>query len=549
MKDTIYNGTTSMYLERSLNLTTLKRWLQIKWVGSSLKIAFSLLVIGFIFHHGKHELASISFRESFHVMWSLPSYSLVLSIILGLFAVSTMFYYDYLLARSLKLHFPLGKVFRVSWMANTLNGVMGFGGIIGAGLRMYIYRDGTKHQKKLVQGIGWMALAMLSGLSFSSIFVLLNIFPVRALLEAKPWLLMIEIGVLCFLVAYLLIAYYKGKEVASFAITVKYTIVSIMEWFSAATVAYFALYLINGEAPLLTVYGVFFVSAAAGLLSMVPGGLGTFDLTYLIGLGTVGIQPEIVLSSLMLYRAVYYGIPFIIGILLATYELMVRFYAKLKDQPLFEQGLEKSRSFINRRKGMRRKLSLIVMMTLTVICSITSLVYGLMPNSGEEMSICAHFPSWVRLGLDALLVALSIILVMNSKGIFYGSKRSRHAVLYTILLVIPIVLLEGGKAFSLIWFIGLTLLLLVSKSKFTRVRRTITAQRIVQGTLLLMLIYYIYYVFIRPLIEIQHGLVEALPYKEIAMVYLLSLGFFFVVYSLLYYTFKRINYSMKRLSQ
>ncbi len=35
--------------------------------------------------------------------------------------------------RYLKADIPVQKIFRISWIANTLNGFIGFGGLVGAG--------------------------------------------------------------------------------------------------------------------------------------------------------------------------------------------------------------------------------------------------------------------------------------------------------------------------------------------------------------------------------------------------------------------------------
>lgn len=49
--------------------------------------------------------------------------------------------------RYLKADVPVQKIFRVSWIANTLNGFIGFGGLVGAGIRTMLYRP---HVKRMV---------------------------------------------------------------------------------------------------------------------------------------------------------------------------------------------------------------------------------------------------------------------------------------------------------------------------------------------------------------------------------------------------------------
>ena len=48
--------------------------------------------------------------------------------------------YDIILVKALKLKMPLIRVFRVSYIINALNSIIGFGGFIGAGVRAFVYK-------------------------------------------------------------------------------------------------------------------------------------------------------------------------------------------------------------------------------------------------------------------------------------------------------------------------------------------------------------------------------------------------------------------------
>ena len=62
--------------------------------------------------------------------------------------------------------------------------------------------------------------------------------------------------------------------------------------------------------------GVIIVASIVGLLTMIPGGLGTFDTLVLIGLKNLGINPEIIGATIVIYRLAYYVVPFSIGCLM-----------------------------------------------------------------------------------------------------------------------------------------------------------------------------------------------------------------------------------------
>jgi phosphatidylglycerol lysyltransferase len=65
----------------------------------------------------------------------------------------------------------------------------------------------------------------------------------------------------------------------------------------------------------------FLLAQLAGLASQVPGGLGIFE-TVVISLLPVGVDPGVVLGSLVAYRVVYYLLPLAVAVaILAVYEL------------------------------------------------------------------------------------------------------------------------------------------------------------------------------------------------------------------------------------
>lgn len=57
---------------------------------------------------------------------------------------------------------------------------------------------------------------------------------------------------------------------------------------------------------------------------MLPGGLGTFDGTMIIGLGLLGVSPTLATVWVLLYRIFYYFLPFAVGVFLFAQELLAR---------------------------------------------------------------------------------------------------------------------------------------------------------------------------------------------------------------------------------
>ena len=158
-----------------------KRFLQIG------KIIFPFVVLTIVFFQAKR-ISRHFFLEAINTIKNIPTGGVFLAITLGAFAVSTMFFYDYVMLRYLKADIPVQKIFRISWIANTLNGFIGFGGLVGAGVRTMLYRPYIKENGKLIKSIAWMTTAFINGLAILSFLGLIGILDTSFILHEKPWL-------------------------------------------------------------------------------------------------------------------------------------------------------------------------------------------------------------------------------------------------------------------------------------------------------------------------------------------------------------------------
>ena len=97
--------------------------------------------------------------------------------------------------------------------------------------------------------------------------------------------------------------------------------ISSLDWLLASSV----LYVLLPDTIQITFFKfivVFLLAQVAGLLSYVPGGLGVFETIILLLLSEFA-EPSAVMSSLLLYRLIYYIIPLgIASVILAVYEVL-----------------------------------------------------------------------------------------------------------------------------------------------------------------------------------------------------------------------------------
>ncbi|WP_251131378.1 lysylphosphatidylglycerol synthase domain-containing protein [Exiguobacterium sp. s5] len=305
-------------------------WKQLKWL-------LPFLLIGLILYQSGQELQNLSLAAAFQTLEALTGFEQIALIGLGLVAVLTMTGYDYFLLRSLDVHIPLSKLLRAAWITNAMNGMIGFGGVIGIALRTSLYRPYTD-TLRLLRAIGWMTPTLISGLSLLAAGVLLGLFPASALTETKQWIWPVLLATLAVLPLYIYVT--RKRSNLDWSTLLGYIATSLAEWVTAGLVALYALHLLGGEAPLAAMMGVFIVATIVGVVSLVPGGVGSFDLLYLVGMTQLGIDQEIVLSSLIVYRFVYFIVPFMIGLFLAALVFGDQVVKQIEYKPIIGSSYE-----------------------------------------------------------------------------------------------------------------------------------------------------------------------------------------------------------------
>jgi phosphatidylglycerol lysyltransferase len=90
-------------------------------------------------------------------------------------------------------------------------------------------------------------------------------------------------------------------------------IVSIFEKIGSLLLIFVIARLLSIHIQLIQLFPIYSIATCAGFLSMLPGGIGSFDFILLMGFHYHHISSETALLVLLLFRICYYFIPFIIG--------------------------------------------------------------------------------------------------------------------------------------------------------------------------------------------------------------------------------------------
>ncbi|GHP15206.1 phosphatidylglycerol lysyltransferase [Lentilactobacillus fungorum] len=280
-----------------------------------IKLIFVFSVLIFVVRQLAKIIREVNGEQFKTALASQSKESLLLMLIFGFVSILPMLIYDFSIVKFLPTKYSPSYVIRSGWVVNTFTNLLGFGGLLGASLRAHFYGKGAT-KKQILYAISKVALFLVSGLSLLCLVSLIMIFGFGiGTTFAHYWIWLVGgavyfPGVLIF--TKLNQANFFKDLTTQQELTM--TVGSFLEWGSA--LGFFVLigYLMHLPINLSLVIPIFVVANVAGVVSMIPGGLGSFDIFVIIGLGFIGVTRSDALVWILLYRLFYYLLPFIVGV-------------------------------------------------------------------------------------------------------------------------------------------------------------------------------------------------------------------------------------------
>lgn len=150
---------------------------------------------------------------------------------------------------------------------------------------------------------------------------------------------------------------------------IKLLVLSFIDWMVAFTLFFILVRQFSSGSNSYIIFTVFTLGSIAGILSLLPGGVGSFDLVVLLGLQYYGIASENILAILILYRTFYYIIPLLIGII---FTLIVQSQSENKLIKLID--VTKVKEFINKTSSITNILLAILILTSGITLLSSALV-------------------------------------------------------------------------------------------------------------------------------------------------------------------------------
>ena len=287
-----------------------------KW-QTLIKLVLFLSIASLVIVEITRLFKTISFDKIVEILEGLSPLNIICLALFGFMAVVPMIFYDDILNKELNQKQKLSYLLETSWTINSLNNMIGFAGLVDIGLRYSFYGDEERPEKSM-QGISRVIPYFMSGFSLFALIslVLTGLFPLSIGIK-QYWPVLL--GASLYLPIVLFVSNRKnwayfgqlgGKTILSLVLA------SALDW--ACVLSFFLLvgYILGYNLPSYDVIPLFMIAITIGIMSMIPGSLGSFDLIMVSGLVGLGIDKAQALSWLLVFRLFYYILPFCLGVVL-----------------------------------------------------------------------------------------------------------------------------------------------------------------------------------------------------------------------------------------
>lgn len=381
-------------------------------------------------------------------------------LIAGFVAVLPMLNYDLMIVKFLPGTFKRRYVLRSGWIVNTFTNIAGFGGFLGASLRANFYSQQATH-KQIIFAISKIALFLLSGLSMLCWLGFALLWTPQGQQFQHYWFWLVGGGLYTPLM--LFGTHWRNSrffEDLTWQRSLRLLIGSTLEWTGCIVLFLMIGHSLNGNAIQNTaVIPLFAAASVVGVVSMVPGGLGTFDVFMILGLGFLGVNRADAVLWLLFYRLFYYVFPFALGVIFFIQDTGHRLNTYLEGLPV----------------QLGHKLAHGLLVLFLYFSGIMLLLMATVPNFAFNNRLVARlYPFTFMFISQTSMIVVAFLLLGLARGI---ANKVQQAY-WPTLLVLGIASLN-----TLVWDFSLRIIILLSlvfvATLFTK--RELYRQRLTRG--------------------------------------------------------------------
>ncbi|WP_338450394.1 bifunctional lysylphosphatidylglycerol flippase/synthetase MprF [Niallia oryzisoli] len=415
-----------------------------------------------------------------HEIRQIPIATLVFVLLITIGSIFPMFFYDAVIIKILGIKIPKRQFIKQALIVNSFSNLIGFGGIIGVMLRTYFYQKDEFGKGHLLRTIAVVSLFLLTGISLLSWITIVGYRNIPLLVHTK-WLYLTVIGVALYLPTLMIITLWRDKKNPDPSITIKVKFllifVSVLEWSAVLFVFWLLKSVLSISIPFGDLFAIFTVAACAGIVSLIPGGLGSFDLVFIWGVDYLGIQDEKVVVLLLLYRIGYFIIPFLVGAFL----FIKAYWEKWNN------------TWGNLPNVFVQHISHWMLTILIFISGLILLLSAALPGIIERLKIAEDIFSLTIMSLShQLSVATGFTLLGLSRGIQYKVKRAYYLTIVALSFAALFSLSKGFDYEEAIFLLVVALLLRLSKARFYREGYVLTWGKMIFDIFIILIITLMY---------------------------------------------------------
>lgn len=422
----------------------------------------------------------------------LSFFDLALIILTGFVSVIPMLNYDRILNQLIGTQYPLKRLIVSSWLINTLNNIAGFGGAVSIGMRTHFY--GKEVKEKLLSNISKVFFFVLSGLSLYGLigFILIRMDKVDDFLsQYSDWL----IGAVVYFVFVIL---FTRKRLGGLKLRLQaeLALTSMLEWTGVMLtfIVIGRVLAVNVSVPSLIV--LITASSVVGILSMIPGSLGSFDVMMMLGLLHFGVPREVILIWLLLYRLAYYLLPLILGFVVWLFFAGRQFDEKYHGVPL----------------SLSREILHKVVTFLTAVTGAFLVLTATVPEAFRQFKWLRQISPWnANLIAESPKIILGFLLIITSRAVKNWVSRAYIPTLIIELLTVIYIFLDDFSWYSIGLMTFLLLMTIFVKSELYREQLVLSYESIIIDgffVVLLMLLYIVIGALSHPTYHLHHKMTE-----------------------------------------
>ncbi|KRN27410.1 hypothetical protein IV38_GL002062 [Lactobacillus selangorensis] len=436
---------------------------------TALKAIFILSVLAFVIYEVGRIAQQFNVQQLKAQLSTQSPWSLLLLFVLGFVAVLPMLNYDFVITELLPANYSKRYIAKSGWIVNTFTNLAGFGGFLGASLRANFY---GKHasQKQVLLAVSKIALFLLAGLSVWCWVALAEVFIFGiGHVFANYWIWMV--GGAVYFPGLMLLTHWKESKLFQdlpLKRELRLALGSALEW--GACAAFFLLigWVLKIHVDYAAVFPLFMIANVVGVVSMVPGGLGTFDVFMIFGLGALGIDSSVAVAWLLFYRLFYYIFPFLLGVVFFAQDAGHHFNAYLQGLP----------------KQLLQRAAHGILVFFLYFTTVMLLLVATVPSLTNHSSLFQQLYPYTFFFLNRMTnIIVAFMLIGFARGIANKVRRAYWPTMIMLMVAIVYTIFQAFSVKMLVLLIFILILTFFSKSELYRVKlESSWGNRLIDGT-------------------------------------------------------------------